>query len=388
MGVDRRTYTDGPSAHDVEKELRSQVDKLVPELLTSAIRDGQFWCAGSVQGEAGQSLKVNRTGPRRGLWTDFSAAEGTDDYSGDMLKLIAVVKFGGWSKGKEAQGNAIKWAKNFLGWEQLGADKLREVRRDTSARDRAAEDAARLEAEGKLRSAKAMWHGAVAIAGTPAETYLRGRGIDFDRLGRFPGALRYLANCWCPIRRGKHPAMVAVIYRGSDLVGVHRTYLDVSGGKGGEVKAIKVARSEGRFRLAPNGKSHKLSLGDYLGGCIVLWKGGRTGSLAGMPPGTPVYVSEGIEDGLSVAIADPSLTVVAGVALANMGNLVLPPHAGPVVFIGQNDALDSTAVAAFERAVAKQQDAARAAQRPAPRLFFPKPQFKDFNDQLLGKVMA
>jgi hypothetical protein len=42
-----------------------------------------------------------------------------------------------------------------------------------------------------------MWHGAVPIAGTPAEAYLRGRGIDFDRLGRIPGSLRYLPDCWC-----------------------------------------------------------------------------------------------------------------------------------------------------------------------------------------------
>jgi hypothetical protein len=107
-----------------------------------------------------------------------------------------------------------------------------------------------------------------------------------------------------------------------------------------------------------------------------------------MPAGTPVYVSEGIEDGLSVAIADPALTVVAGVALANMGGLELPPQAGPLVFIGQNDAIDGKAVEAFERAVARQQEAARTANRPMPKLFFPPPQFKDFNDQLLGKAMA
>jgi hypothetical protein len=89
--------------------------------------------------------------------------------------------------------------------------------------------------------------------------------------------------------------------------------------------------------------------------------------------GTPVYVSEGIEDGLSVAFADPSLTVVAGVALANMGGLELPPQAGPLVFIGQNDAIDGKAVEAFERAIARQQLAAREAGRPdAPKLFFPQ----------------
>jgi hypothetical protein len=381
-------HDQGPSPREIEQLLRGKLDMLAPQLLAGAVRDGQFWCAGSVQGEAGQSLKLNRTGPRRGCWTDFSAAEGSDDYSGDMLKLIAVVHFGGWSRGNEARSKAIQWAKSWLGLESLDRDKLARVRREASAFDQVADEVARKEAEGKLKSAKAMWHGAVALAGTPAEAYLRGRGIDFERLGRLPGALRYLANCWCPLRRGKHPAMVAAIYRGSDMVGVHRTYLDVSGGKGGPVKAVKVERHEGKFRVAVRGKSHKLSLGDYLGGCIVLWKGGRSSSLADVPPGTPIYVSEGIEDGLSVAVADPSLTVVAGVALANMGSFAPPSQAGPIIFIGQNDPEDSKAVASFERALARQQAAAREAGRPAPRCFFPKPQFKDFNDQLTGKVMA
>jgi hypothetical protein len=392
---------DGPSAHEVEQALRARVDDLVPELLTGAMRDGAFWCAGSVRGEAGQSLKVNRNGPRRGLWTDFSAAEGTDEYSGDMLQLIAVVKFGGWSKGKDAQRDAIRWAKDRLGWEKLGGDKLREVRRDSAARDAAAEEAARIEAEGKRKSAIAMWNGAVPIERTAAEAYLRSREIDFDRMGRIPGSLRYLPDCWCSIRRSKHPALVACIYLGAAFRGVHRTYLDVSQGKGSPVGVVKTVRDplSKKFRLATAAdreaglklKSYKLTLGDYSGGCITLWKGGRRGALWSMAAGTSVYVSEGIEDGLSVAVADPSLTVVAGVALANMGALELPEQAGPIVFIGQNDPIyveRPRAVEAFERVIGRQQLAAREARRPPPQIIWPKPQFKDFNDQLMGKVMA
>jgi hypothetical protein len=275
---------DGPTPREIEEALRGKIDMLVPQLLTGAIRDGAFWCAGSVAGEPGQSLKVNRTGSRRGVWTDFSAAEGTDEYSGDMLKLIAVVHFGGWSRGNEARSSAIKWAKGFLGWDNIDRDKLQKVRRDADARQAAADEAARVEAEGKLKSANAMWHGAVAIADTPAEAYLRGRGIDFARLGRVPASLRYLPDCWCSIRRSKHPAMVACIMAlDGSLLGVHRTYLDVSNGKAGSVGAVKIVRDDAskKFRIATAAdraanarlKSHKLSLGDYAGGCIPLWKG-------------------------------------------------------------------------------------------------------------------
>jgi hypothetical protein len=396
---------DGPKVHEVEQALRARVDTLVPELLTGAARDGAFWRAGSVQGEAGQSLGVNRTGPKRGIWTDWSAAQGTDDYSGDMLKLIAVVHFGGWSRGDEARSKAIAWGKAFLGWESIDRDKLAKVRREAGARDAAAEKAALLEAEGKRKSAWAMWSGAATIAGTPAEAYLRGRGIDFARLGRIPGSLRYLPDAWCPIRsretRRKYPAMVAAVYSGSEFRAVHRTYLDVSAGKGGPVTAVKVARDPvtKKFRLATaedrraglKCKSHKLTLGEYAGGCITLWKAGRSGPFSAIAQGTPVYVSEGIEDGLSVAVADPAIVCVAGVALANMGALELPPQAGPLIFIGQNDPIDierPRAVEAFERAIARQQEAARKAERPPPKIIWPQPQFKDFNDQLLGKVMA
>jgi hypothetical protein len=57
---------DGPKPREVEQALRAKVDTLVPELLTGATRDGGFWRAGSVDGEAGQASSVNRTGPRRG----------------------------------------------------------------------------------------------------------------------------------------------------------------------------------------------------------------------------------------------------------------------------------------------------------------------------------
>jgi hypothetical protein len=392
---------EGPTPRDIEEALRARVDTLVPELIKGATRDGQFWSCSSVDGGPGTQMKINRTGPRRGLWTDFSEAEGTDRYSGDMLQLVAIVHFGGWSN-DDAKSKSIAWAKSWLGWDDLDKDRLAKVRRQAAARDEAAAAVAAKEIADKRRSAFAMWCGAVKIEGTPAEIYLRGRGIDFDRLGRIPGSLRYLPDCWCgirsPVTRRKYPAMVASIYCGSEFQATHRTFLDVSEGKGGRVSVVKVFSDPQtrKVRVATlderkSGaklKSHKLTLGQYSGGCIVLWKGGRSGPFGDIPKGTRIYASEGIEDGLSVAIADPSLTVVAGVSLSNLGNLIVPPQAGPLVFIGQNDAIDGKAIEAFERAIAKQQRAAREAGRALPELFFPPRQFKDFNDQLLGKVMA
>lgn len=369
------------SAREIAAMLDAQAEALARELLTGGRREGKFFCAGSVDGEAGQSLKVNLSGAMQGKWTDFSAAKGSDDYSGDMLQLIAVVKFGGWGSA-EGKRSAIEWAKSWLGLDDLSPDRLATVKREAAERQaKSAKEAEKEKAEGRKRAGW-LWHGAVPIAGTPAQAYLEARGIDFARLGRLPGSLRYRPDVWCPVRKSKQPAMIAgIMALDGGLAGVHRTYLDIHGWdharRRGVVHVVKVQDAKGRW------KSHKMSLGLYTGGCIPLWKGACSKTLRAITAGTPVYVSEGIEDGLSVALASPELRVVAGVALANIGGLQLPPQAGPVVFIGQNDPIGSKAADAFEGAIARQQEAGRKVQ-----FFFPAPTFKDFNDQLLGKVMA
>jgi hypothetical protein len=362
----------GPSAREIEAALRRRAGDLAYKLLPKGRQSacGRFWEAGSVGGEGAigknGSLKVNLKDDS-GLWNDFSAPAGTDEAGGDMLQLIAAVLFGGWSR-DGAKKDAIDWAKSWLGWDDLEPGRLNIIRRDAIVREAVANQASEQALAAKRKKAAALWHGSVPIAGTPAFTYLVGRGIDFGKLGRIPNSLRYLPDAWCPERRGKYPAMIACIMAlGGELLGVHRTFLDVSGGKFGPVGKARVENA-------------KLSLGHYRGGCIPLSKGASRATLREIAAGTPVYCSEGIEDGLTVAMALPEARVVAGVALANIGGLDLPAQAGPLVLIGQNDPIGSKAVEALEGAIARQQAAGRAVQ-----VIFPAPQFKDFNDQLLGK---
>jgi hypothetical protein len=387
-----RSAPNSISPREIETALQQRVDSLVPELLPAARADGRFWVVGSVDGEPGQTLKINRSGARQGCWTDFNAGAHPDARSGDMLKLIAIVRFGGWSQ-DGAKAKSIGWAKSWLGWDSLDPDRLETVRREAVARAAANDAAAAEELKAKRTQAEWLWNGAIPIARverresgflivqrTPAFDYLAARLPGFEALvlarGRVPGSLRYRPDVWCRERRGKHPAMIACIMGLNDgsLLGVHRTYLDIS-------------RWDHATRRGPVSKAKvenpKLSLGHYAGGCIPLWKGASPATLREIPAGTAVYASEGIEDGLSVALAAPELRVVAGVALANLGALALPEQAGELVLIGQNDPIGSKAVDAFERVVARQQAAGRRV-----RLMFPKPEYKDFNDQLLGKPIA
>jgi hypothetical protein len=371
------------TANEIERQLRAAVDAIVPKLFGSAAKlDGPYWTLGNAHGDPGTQMKINRE-VRPGLWCDFSAPEGADDYSGDMLKLIAARLYGGWSM-PDAKKSAIAWAKWALGLDDVAPDQAREIKRQTAERAKAIDEEAEAAKQGRRKSAWSMYNGATPIAGTPAETYLAGRGIAPALLGKYPGALRYLPNCADKIRGGKHPAMIAAIMGlEGKLLGVHRTYLDVSAGKGGSVPVVKLPPDPKGRR-----KSHKLSLGDYKGGCIPLWKGSSPATLREIPRGTPVYVSEGIEDGLTIALAFPDRRVVAGVALANMGGLILPPQAGPLIFIGQRDPIGGKALEAFERAVARQQEQAAAQGRPMPQIIWPEEGYKDFNDQLRGIRMA
>lgn len=364
------------TTREIADMLNDRAASIAPVLLPRGRRSacGRFWEAGSVHDEGAISkaatLKVNIAGTRIGNWYDFNAGGNPDDEKGDMLMLAAAVKFGGWNA-PEAKKKAILWAKSELGLDDLDPERLKTETRQAEARVAAGAEAAAKEKEKKRARAAAMWHGAVPGHGTPAEAYLKGRALDLAPLGRWPGSLRYMPDCWCMARRSKHPAMIACIM-GLDgaLLGVHRTYLDCSGGKGGAVAKAKV----------PNAK---LSLGYYAGGCIPLWKGASAAPLKDIPAGTPVFVSEGIEDGLTIALADPARRVVAGVALANIGAMELPPQAGPLILIGQRDPVESKAVEAFERAVARQQAKGREV-----KIIWPAEGYKDFNDQLRGVRMA
>ena len=373
--------TSGPSARDLEEALRARVDMVVPKLLPRArIHQigGAYWECGSVAGEQGSQMKINRSGGRQGLWTDFSAPQGTDEYSGDMLQLVAAVLFGGWSS-DSGKKNAIAWAKSELGYDDLDPARLATIRAETRVRSEEASAAAAEQEAQRRDSAYAMWRGAVPIAGTAAEKYLDARGIGPSVLGKYPGSFRFLPDAWCQVRRGKYPAMIAqIIGLDGRFRAVHRTYLDVSAGKMGPVT---------NFKLPPDAKgrrkSHKLTLGLYKGGHLPLWKGASAATLREIPKGTPVYVSEGIEDGLTVALAMPDARVIAGVALSNMGGLELPPQAGPLIFIGQLDPIGGKALEAFEGCVKRQQEAGREV-----KIIWPQPGFKDFNDQLRGLRIA
>jgi hypothetical protein len=165
---------------------------------------------------------------------------------------------------------------------------------------------AKAEAEKRAAQAKRLWHEAQPIAGTPAETYLRMRGIMCD----LPPTLRFHPEAWHGPTARSYPAMVAVV-QGAGLPAVHRTYL----------------RAEGTDKSAidPN----KMMLGAVSGGAVRLREGPSR-----------LVVAEGIESGLSLlcGLLDATATVWAGLSTSGLRGLHLPAHPERITIAVDGDA--------------------------------------------------
>lgn len=155
----------------------------------------------------------------------------------------------------------------------------REAERQTEARRRAF-------------AASSCWRQVRPIEGTPAERYLRRRGIVCP----LPPTLRFHPECWHGPTATRHPALVALV-TGGDGFAVHRTYLRENG--------------LDKATISPA----KAMLGAVAGGAVRLAEGQG-----------PLVVAEGIETALSLAsgLLDRPARVWAALSTSGLTNLRLP----------------------------------------------------------------
>ncbi|MBY5988195.1 toprim domain-containing protein [Roseovarius atlanticus] len=343
------------SIEDIKHMLADRVEDVArhyaPEVQGSYTANGAYWTLNP--GRADRSVGsfcVHLTGARRGRWNDYA----TND-RGDLLDLIALQLNCSLSE-------ALREARRYLG---LSADDPAAKRRREDALRRSRERAAQARHDDRQRAfrqgrqAQAIFlSGETRLRGTPVDYYLKGRGVDLAELGRQPGALRYLPNCKYydedpetgEVIEAMFPAMVAIVtdWRGNQTA-VHRTYLGLDG-NGCWAKASV--------------RQPKKVLGSYAGAAINIWRGigprgGKPASLPQCPPGSHVFITEGIEDALSVVLLKPAARVIAAISLGNLGALQLPKNVSDITLVADQDENDQ-ARAALERAIATHQDAGRA----------------------------
>jgi hypothetical protein len=143
---------------------------------------------------------------------------------------------------------------------RLAAEKAKATRAAAKAQTDAAE-----KAERNRRRAHQLFLSAVPYLGTPAETYLVGRALDFPGAGLDPpGAIRFHNQVYCAETRSKLPAMVAsIVHMDGRHLGTHRTWLQPNGnGKASLIEPKKsLGKLPGRFHSAVEGQAQVLDEG-------------------------------------------------------------------------------------------------------------------------------
>ena len=300
--------------------LTARADQLARDLLPGGRRQGREWVAGDLSGAAGRGVSVCIGGAKQGVWADFKSGGG----AGDLLDLIAACKTGG------DKSEALKFARQWLG---IGGEGAREV---APPPPRPRVDYS-VELERKLKRAAAIFGKALAWPGTPVETYLAGRAIPLSGLKHVPHALRYAPELFCSERQRPAPAMLACIMRGPEMIGLHQTYLE---------------RNPGGWGKAAIANAKKF-MGETKGGYIPLSRGVSGLPLARAPAGDLIAITEGIEDGLSVAIEMPEWRVIAACSSGNMQAIDLPAAIAVVVLCLQRDGENRPVGQAIDAAVAR-----------------------------------
>lgn len=297
---------------DMKAALQSRILDLVRVLGIDGSRAGAYWIGRNPTRDdrhAG-SFWVLTKGVATGGWKDEATGE-----KGDVFSLI------GYCKGLEFR-DAVAFARDFLGWQKLDNEAIKAARaavKRSTEQDEARE--ARILAENRRR-AQALWLKGVAVPGTPADRYLRTRGIDVRALQRMPGALR------CGTRKhletGQHlPCLLSMMTTPDETFGaLHCTFLAPDGSGKADVTPAR--------KIWPSFK-----------GCCIRLSRGETGlpiaSAASQGLLDTLVLCEGVEDGLSIALACPEYRVWAAGSLGNLAHVVVPPTTAEVIVAADND---------------------------------------------------
>ncbi|KAA0693727.1 DNA primase [Neorhizobium sp. P12A] len=317
----------GLSAEELADRLALVAEAVCRHYLSAGRRAGNYWIVGDVANNSGRSLYIRLTGPRAGRWTDAA----TGQY-GDLLDLIRE------SGGLNAFRDVAAEARHFL---RLPAatrpldDTGRPVWRDGGA---------------SPERARRLLSMTRPIAGTLAERYLCGRGIDG---AADHAALRFHPACHCrDLKTGRSlrfPALVAAVTNSiGEVTAIHRTFLD--------------PRGQGKARI----EDPRRALGHLLGNAVRFR----------FPPDGDVVaavVGEGLETVLSLSQVVSGMPMAAALSAAHLAAFVPPAGCLRLYIAGDADAAGRRAVSTLRRR----------AEALGIRTQVLNPELGDFNEDLL-----
>ena len=281
--------TESPS--DLARRLSRQAEAVCRHYLSAGHREGRYWLVGDVLNTPGRSMFVRLTGPESGRgaaghWTDAAVGE-----HGDLLDLIARNRCLDFHA-------ALDEARSFLALPRP-ISPIHPV------------------PSGSIEAARRLFRMGRSIPGTPAETYLRSRGIlgplDWPCL-RFHPAVWYRVQVGAP--RESWPALLAAVTDGKGrITGLQRTWLALSG--------------RGKAPIS----DPRRALGHLLGNGVRF--GVATDVMA---------AGEGIETVLALKSVLPDLPMIAALSANHLAALAFAPSLARLYVARDNDAAGRFAV--------------------------------------------
>lgn len=363
----------------IKSLLQDRVEPLVKHLLPQARFKGKLAQVSSSGKVSGGSFVVWLKGTAPGAWKDYASGD-----QGDIIDLIVFAGLGQVPPFSRADRvNAIKWAKGWLGIDQIQSIDLTRAHAAALKRAEMRRQIDKSTDEIKQKRAFDMFmHAKKTLGGTLAQTYLESRAIIFDKLVspehlqclerdlRFQPMLEYWMGAerdgsGRKIRSG--PTFPALIAAMRDAFGgiraVHCTFLDPSGTGKADVptpklmwpgtKGLVIRIGRGSSGLTPEEAAEQ----GHKGLCVL---------------------TEGIEDALSIVMARPDLRVWACGSLAGLASAPVLPCVSGFIVAADNDWHSEQARAGLDKAVEQ-------LRRSAVPVSIARSLFgKDFNDALRG----
>lgn len=302
---------------DVKALLTARVDALVAHCAPGGRRENGYWIARNPTRDdrhAGSFWVIlQRPGMTPGAWRDEATGE-----RGDVIDLICYTQ-------RLDRKGALAWAKDWLNYKALPATAIAQARKTQEETNRRADEiAARKLAENQASAGRLYRQSKLApFRGSTADLYLASRGIDLGLLSRVPGSLGALPRMRHTETDTMWPVMVAGMQAPDGrMLAVHRTFLAIDGSGKAPVEPAR--------KIWPS----------FKGLAIRLWRGASDMAIMdALKHGVvdTLALVEGVEDGLSVALARPDLRIWAAGSLGNLREIEIPPNCSTVVVCADND---------------------------------------------------
>jgi Toprim domain len=285
---------------DIKQGLMDRIVEVCAALLPQGKREGRLWVSHNPfvnEARKEPALKVALTGDK-GAWTDWRNGRGS--YKGDVIGLVEFCN-------SVPTGQALMWARDFLGMRNMTQEQRNELRRAAETRVKREIETNEKKRAFKIEKAQELFFkgttelGRGSAAELHALAYLEARGLDLlavpnlsQKTFRFSSETEYWKGATWSSETGRaiktkqgplYPAIHSAMRQASGAITCcHVTFLD----------PVKPAKAP----VSPP----KLMFGEALGAVIEISCGpsGLDFWDANAAP-APVVIEEGMETGVSIA---------------------------------------------------------------------------------------